>query len=495
MDPAPLPESLFWNIQDEGHRRWGPFSWSISNTTFMATAYAGIIQAYVEATPGITQGQPLYILDLGAGTGRFSYLLLRALEKITLPVEVRVICVERHKMYAESWANHPRFAPFLKEGRLDYICGTAWEEDPAPLLQHSGQRLEWSCLANPLIAIANYFFDQIPQEVLRWTGTSWEQGLLHITSPDGITSLEKLVENKERLCALRFHYSFTPLKDLELISKGDPLAETVLRAYADQLLPGTKITWPVMGLRLLRRLYERSKGRLLTLLADKGGRNLEELMEDKTLVPIYQQGVFSFDLNLDAIYRYWDLQGGWSFFLPEGSRRFSLSVLHSGLSQKAQDFDRRASWQLGVAAIPVRYGQLQEFVTTPQHLDVKRFITLIECFEADPSLLRGIQADFLQSLTKKSNIGILEVLGEGMLKIYRAFFWAEKGDGNLLVRLAQVLYLTGKLSETADCLEEAIALSGGAALPYHYLALCYERLGREEEAQLCFEHSRRFKNL
>src|SRR3954452_1618621 len=87
---VPLSRSVIWRLQRDYYAQRGLAAWTedmvpsyITNNPLIAEIHAGIVAAYMEDClrqgPAPSQENPLRILELGAGTGKFCYLFLRKL--------------------------------------------------------------------------------------------------------------------------------------------------------------------------------------------------------------------------------------------------------------------------------------------------------------------------------------------------------------------------------------------------------------------------------
>src|SRR5579864_9651945 len=89
---VPLSQSLIWGLQRGFYAQRGLKAWNedlvpsyITNNPFIAEIFAGIVAAFVQdcmsterlSNAPLSPENPLRILELGAGTGKFSYLFLR----------------------------------------------------------------------------------------------------------------------------------------------------------------------------------------------------------------------------------------------------------------------------------------------------------------------------------------------------------------------------------------------------------------------------------
>src|ERR1051326_2771059 len=89
---VPLSQSVIWKLQSDYYSRRGVKAWTedlvpsyITNNPLIAQIYADIVAAFLadcvggSASPPLSPENPLRILELGAGTGKFAYLFLRRL--------------------------------------------------------------------------------------------------------------------------------------------------------------------------------------------------------------------------------------------------------------------------------------------------------------------------------------------------------------------------------------------------------------------------------
>ena len=92
--------------------RKGIESWSqgvvphfITCNAFIGKAYAKVLQGFIrDAVCGgrvaLDSSQPLYIIELGTGSGKFSYYMLKALEEMsaTLDFPISKVCVQSRRI-------------------------------------------------------------------------------------------------------------------------------------------------------------------------------------------------------------------------------------------------------------------------------------------------------------------------------------------------------------------------------------------------------------
>src|SRR5690242_8320545 len=84
---TPLSRSMVWRLQRTFYGDQGIEAWSRSNVPQGITTSPNIAHAYAEIVGGffadyqrqLDPSEPIYIVELGAGSGRFAYRFLKAL--------------------------------------------------------------------------------------------------------------------------------------------------------------------------------------------------------------------------------------------------------------------------------------------------------------------------------------------------------------------------------------------------------------------------------
>src|SRR6266849_7946971 len=111
---------------------------------------------------------PMYVVELGAGSGRFAYRFLKALTALleeASSVHQRFVYVmtDASASVLEYWRDNPRLRSFVEAGVLDFAHFDLLELAPLELL-NTGVTLRAGAVANPVVVVANYIFDSIPQD-------------------------------------------------------------------------------------------------------------------------------------------------------------------------------------------------------------------------------------------------------------------------------------------------------------------------------------------
>lgn len=316
---VPLSSSVIWRMQRDYYAARALKAWTedqvpayITNNPFIAEIYARIIAAFLQdccAQKSFrpSRQNPLRVLELGAGTGKFAYLLLRKLTESLSTLDVpsdalRYVMTECSGKVLEEWQANPYLSEFAEQGVLEF--GIFEAERSA-----SGDERFGTKARGPLVVIANYVFDSLAQDAFAIDNGRLYEILL-------TTSCESEAQDFQNL---RFSFD-----QFEISSARYPDAgwNRIIDQYRTRF-PAATVLFPTATLNTLERLSEVSDGRLLVLAADKGVCNEDAvglLQGDPPLEFHASQQCFSQMVNFDAIAKYFCNKGG-EALLPQ--KRFT----------------------------------------------------------------------------------------------------------------------------------------------------------------------------
>jgi tetratricopeptide (TPR) repeat protein len=315
-----LSESLLWRLQRNFFDSQGAQAWTegvvphyVTSNPWIADAYAKVVLGWVRdvcaaplgGSPVLDAGQPLYIVELGCGSGRFAYLfLIRFFDLLSrspfAALRVRYVLTDFTEYNLDVLRNHLALRPFVTAGLLDfarYDAGT----DLELRLSESGDVLTPETLANPLAVIANYVFDGIPQDCFTCRAGHLYETLVTLTS----TQREADPEAAEILGRIRLAWKRRPVRGPYY---GEADLDAILGEYAASLKE-TTVLFPTGALRCVRNLARLSGGRLLLLSSDKGFSSEAALQGGKE-PELAVHGSFSVMVNFHAIGRWLARAGG-----------------------------------------------------------------------------------------------------------------------------------------------------------------------------------------
>jgi hypothetical protein len=191
-DFRPFAESKLWELQRQYFASRGQRAWSagevphyITTNPVVAAAYAEVLVAFrrdrLRRDP---REEALWIVELGAGSGRFAHHLLQQLAELCEredldPAGFRYVLSDFCAANLEAWAQHPCFAPLFASGQLERARFDVMDTS-ALELEHGGLRIGPGDLGAPVVVIANYLLDSIPADLLCFRQGQVERGLVRL---------------------------------------------------------------------------------------------------------------------------------------------------------------------------------------------------------------------------------------------------------------------------------------------------------------------------
>ena len=312
-DDQRFSESMIWKLQWKFFNKQGIKSWSkaivphyITSNPYIAQAYAKVVFAWLrDVADTLDKSQPVYIVELGAGSGRLGYHFLKLFfdmldQSIFRDIPVTYVLTDYSWSIRQFWKQQVQLQSWVEAGRLDFAKFDA-EKDDTLALENLGETLTADTVKNPLVIIANYFFDGLTQDVFKIENGTLQESRVTLTVPFAHPNLNdrRLVEQVE----LSYHQHPMPSNYYD-----DADYNALLEMY--QLsLNDTNLLFPIGSLACLKRLHHLSNGRLLLLSGDKGYHHESELVH-RDEPKITAHGSFSMQVNFHAMGKYMELCGG-----------------------------------------------------------------------------------------------------------------------------------------------------------------------------------------
>lgn len=278
--------------------------------------------------------EPLYIIELGAGSGKFSFFMLKALEEMSaicdFPLnKIIFVMTDFTEKNFSYWQNHPALKKYFESGQLDAGIFNAVEHTSITLWK-SGKILSRGSCKNPIVVVANYLFDTLYHDIFQVDQGKLKEGLISTGSKheEEIDPLDPEIigrlENQYKYIDIETSYYNDEEGDEKHLSR---LLKWYLEAFKDNS-KGASILVPIGALRALRHLSFFSNGKALVISGDKGNNNPEQfigLMDPHIAV----HGSFSLMVNYHAIGAWFTSKGGFALHNPqeEASLKVSTFVL------------------------------------------------------------------------------------------------------------------------------------------------------------------------
>jgi tetratricopeptide (TPR) repeat protein len=491
---VPVSQSLIWKRQRDFYLERGVKAWSedqvpsyVTNNPFIAEVYARIVAAYLRdyIAIGRAEGQPLSaanplrILELGAGTGKFSYLFLGELEKLLRglgmePTVVRYCMTDSADSVLDEWRRNDYLAQFVAKGMLQFELFRAGEPMQSPFLV--GTR-------GPLVVIANYVFDSLPHDAFRIDDQQMSEFLM--TSSISDVHAGAASGDESRTSALKFSFRNA------LVPPGryaNPLWNRILDGYRTRLSPAAQghpitLLFPSGSLAALQEIVRFSDGRMLVLAADKGFAH-EDLLALSQLPPAFEfhsGNCFSQLVNLDAIGKYFEFTGGSVLRPDKHTAHFNVCGLlanregdHFAATESAYRETQQAFGPDDLFTVLAWLNAHMEEMTVPQILAVLRMTrwdstAFMRLF---PVLARQLRAVVVERYD----------LREAAERVWANHYPVSHRDNGLAFQCGVVLLELKFFEDAAAMFRASQKLLGPSAPASYNLGLCAAGLGRREEA-------------
>jgi tetratricopeptide (TPR) repeat protein len=483
-DAKRLSYSKLWDIQrnyfhSKGIDAWkGEVPFYVSSNCFIANAYAQMVLRIIQQAHLKAPNQPpaFQIVELGAGTGKFSYYFLRFLLDL----------LAASKLDLKFCYTVTDFSEKIIDSIQDNYSFTALKSNLA-----ENQEVEfvvWDFEAakkaivkpgyTPII-IANYVFDCIRQDKF-----NIENGVLHeVQVALNNRYLKFDAENPKTLRDLEFKESNLAVDPNTYYQ--DPKLNAVLMHYVDKMKTGTEFSLPVGAFNFID-LLDTSQPYYL-LIGDKGLSSIQDFEATQKRELMSYDGCYSFLLNFDAINQYFDQSGGdyvgTDYVYTFGVHLYGNKEVKDNIQKIKIDFHEIFS-RFG----PKEYLSLcQEYQGSCYRFKLDSIIDFIKLSNYDPDAY-GIVHDRLIELVPAINDynkpNLLWVLSKVESNVY--VLGSAFDTFNLLGIFYQVL---GNVEEAERLFNKSITVLGASGPVHHNLGVLYTKRKDRNAAIYHFEKS------
>jgi tetratricopeptide (TPR) repeat protein len=477
-------QAPIWELQRKYFEEQGVKAWQndevpqyISSNPIMAKAYAEIIFGFLRdrARLGFSE-ETVYILELGAGSGRLAYHLLKALEELKgfagmdIP-PYRYIMSDLPAKNIEYWQQHRSLLPFVRQGCLDFARFDA-EHDTDLYLSQSRQHIRPGDLRQPLLVVANYFFDSIPQELLYVDeGKLYECGV-SFQFPDEAGRFE----TDTRLEGLHPEYHYRRAEEYE---KPSASFHDALELYRLKL-EDSHFLFPFTGLRCLQRLGQLSREGFMLISADKGDHRLEH-WEFREAPKLIHHGSFSLTANYHAFQHVFEKKGAESLFTKHHYNHINVGCILM-LADPGRYMDTRLAYRRFVDQFgPDDFFSLKMWVLA--HIEGMELSGLLAFWR-----LSGFDAQlFLQSakrimdLLSDADDEELQDLCRGVHIMWEGYYPMEEKQ-DLAFDSGMLLYQMGMFEDALQFFERSLADYEAQTAVLYNMAICHYELGADVRA-------------
>ncbi|MCD1258024.1 tetratricopeptide repeat protein [Paenibacillus athensensis] len=407
--------------------------------------------------------------------------LCRMCEQATFPVPAFVyVLTDLPEANLRFWRDHPRLQPYIEQGCLDMACFDA-EQDTELQLRLSGKVIRPGQLQQPLVLIANYFFDSIPQDLFRFYENKAFVYTVDLPAPVMNEPFDAAGWLKQ--AEMRGRYDEMPPKVYE-----EPEFNAILEQYRKRL-SDTHVYFPVVGLRCLERLRRLSTEGFVLLSADKGADAWGEL-EGNPLPGLVRHGSVSLTVNYHAIKSYYEQQAAQAYFTEHHHQFINIACVVM-LADGADYGEVKLAYERFVG----QYGP-DDFFTLKKHFDahlhemeLRHLLALMRFSGFDARLFKQAVPFFL-NLVQEAGPRERMDLQRLMCQVWEGYYPIGE-EQDLAFDLALLFYEMDEYEEALRFFQSSLDGYGPAGPTYYNMGVCSSGLGRLEEAQawllMCLE--------
>lgn len=484
-EPAPLSQSRLWEIERSFYERVGPRAWTsqgvpsyITTNPFIARSYARIVSGFLRDTDRAA-GQPhlgepaAYVVELGAGTGRFAFRFIRALQAIVSRSpqpgrRIVYVLTDFTESNMSFWRSHPQLTSLVETGWVDFAHFDTSSAGPLKL-ESSGVTLgPESAMATPLVVIANYFFDSIKQDMFGLQDGELVEHLVGLSAPADADALDE-----DFLGRLELTWSAQPVDEPRY---GDALDVQALLDFYREQLAATTFLVPSGALDCLE-LFAAFAERCLFLVGDRGYDTLSDLLNNPGPQMGLHGGAFSLPLNGHALGWHTERRGGEALHPASGHGSLDVSAFVMGLPGEL-GAETRAVYVTEVdEGSPDDFYCLREALSRDASgISLEELLATLRMSASDPDTLRALLPDAVRLVESAPE--------ESYPELHRALdlIWANHfaiPDGyDVAFDIASLLYGMAHWEDALDYLDRSEAEFGPHASISHNRGMCCWHLNR-----------------
>jgi hypothetical protein len=497
-----LSNSLLWELQKKAYTHFGPEAWQKKNVPFYLTSNPLIARQYAQIVVGffrdclalrsflsIDLQKTFYILDLGAGTGRFAYLVLNELFKmlatLKLPFKIRYIMTDLVEENIQFWKNHPYFQSFIRDGFLDFAFYDHETKENELHLICSGEKLSAGLLDNPLIILANYFFDTIPHDIYSIKDHILYEGRLSLSYKKSNEPKILSLSDPSLIASIDHHIDYVPMQNWEILDLEDPQSSKILKSYTEKYKNIPYFLIPKGAFQVIQFFRELSDHRLLFLTGDQG------LVSDKQFfqeIPfLAKHDTFSMSVNYHAISAYFEqIQG---FCLLTSSLDPLMAHMAAVSCRDWTDFpELKEAFQLTLETFgPQDYFNLcGKVLEEGREADLTTMMKLIRLGCWDP-----INFNLFFSKIREKAKAISEIEREELIQAIHScwdnFFPVAKNEGAFVMNLGILFYDMQNYDEAIRYFLYAFNLGYAEPQLFKNISLVYQAKNEPDKAKIWFD--------
>jgi tetratricopeptide (TPR) repeat protein len=474
-------ESSIWQLNRDYYEEAGIDAWRSGVVPHHVTSNSMVGRTYAELILGFLrdvseQGNTtdvVYILELGAGHGRLSFHILQHLE-ILIRLSSQVLppfCYILSDIVEEDldfYRNHNQLQKFFDKGCLDIAYFDAVESQEIKL-RYSGKLIERSDLNQPIVALANYFFDSIPVDLFRLEDDKIYSCMVCVDTSKTVMGDSSTIENikleyKETLVANTFY--------------NDAVDNEILSEYSSKDL-STYLFYPRKSMHCLHNLSSLSKKGLMVLSMDKGFHVLSEL-DKKEKPDVIKHGSFSLWVNYHALGAYCKNKGAKVLFPDYSNFHIEVACFLMLSNEDSYNNTIGAYERLVNNFGPDDFNTIKKMsYRNARHLELSEIIAVIRLGASDSSLFMRLLPMIklhVKQISLEDRIRLVQLLRQ----VSHFYFHIGESD-DVVFAIGGLYYDLGCYEESLNSFRQSVTNYGPKEDSYYNMALCFYQLRMDTE--------------
>jgi len=485
-------QSALWRMQREYFDKEGINAWVnqvpfyITSNPFIANCYALIVLAFMKdwtkKYPD-SKNHTFYIMELGTGSGRFSYYFVKTLDEMLKKLGIHdikfcYIMSDFTKHNIKYWETHPTLKPFLDRGLIDFALYDMETERPLTLIRQN-LRLSPDVLVNPLVAFANYIFDTISHDSFTVHEGKLYELLFSLSTDESNMENNRPVDMEK----INVDYNIHEIKNPSYY--GDPALDSILEDYK-QKFTSTSFLFPVGSFNAIKLLRKLSNNKLMIISTDKGYGTIPHL-DNLGHPAISFHGSFSMMVNFHAIGEYFKNIGGYSF-LQTSRRGIRTSVFGIGL-----DMDDLIETSYAIEKHVEQFSPSDYFTLHSRirdHYEDYALDTIAAHMEFalwDPHIYLKISPR-ITSLLSEGDTETLEFMAKNMPRLADNYYYMPKTEC-ILFEIGVFFHAIKDYKNALEYYKKAKEYVGNQFGLFYNMALCEHHLKDNAAALVTFKHA------
>ena len=480
-----LSKSTLWCSMQDYYNHMGPEAWvneivpfQITNNIALAKLYTQLITAqindYITKHGKEALTEPFHIIEIGAGSGKFSFYLIKtlcaALKTFNLSEKtILYVMTDISEKNIFSWKKHPKLQPYANKNILDFAYYDAIKDDKLHL---TNKTIEINSLTKPMFVICNYIIDTLPHDAFQISNSKLYETELLIQNTSNDKTVEQYFNN------LTFKFNKNPINknyyDKQVLNQ-------ILSFYQDYF-ENASFLMPVGGMQLLDNISKLTNNHTVLLVADKGITELS-LFNGLDNPDISLHGSVSMTVNFDALSRYVNMQKGTSLLMPNKSADFQIGcfILNSSFSIPHTTFTFNTTLSFfslfDLFNLCYKEDEQNKAFTTVEDL-----LAILNLAEWDPNIFYDYHSILLECLeceeiTEEQKLMIVY----GLDKVWEYFFKLEKAQ-DIPFAIGMLLYNVEESEKALIYYKHSLDLFGEQEETLYNIALAYQQL--EDESNM-----------